>query len=164
MKENIFQGQWSHSIEKYCLDNNILHWYYKITDTASKIWISAKKPFDCCLYMSWVFTWMELKSTLELKSFSVDKVKGHQLYNLLKIKQSGGNAWVIIYITEFNQTAVFDVEHWINISEQFQKAYSKKSIPNKQLLLLCNFTIKKEMAYWWNFLRLTYPRETSLNF
>ena len=164
MKESQFQSELTHSIGKYYIDCKIPYWYHKFPDMASKDWQSGKKPFDCMLCIEWLNIWMELKSTLKLKSFSVDKVRWHQVYNLRKIKETWWNAWIIIYVTEFHTAAIFDVDRWVEISQQTTKATWSKSIKNNTLLLLADFTIKKDRLYWWDFLRLTRRRETSLDF
>lgn len=83
-------------------------WLYKIPDE----WL-AKKPFDVIWVIRWVptaveYKYCDLKSKMPDETWAYKKLEPHQVINLDKFQQAGGQSFVIIYHNETKQYLKFD--------------------------------------------------------
>lgn len=138
MKESVFANE----IKTAC---ELLGGFFcKIPDSAVQSRFIPQKPFDSfCLYNGSMVA-MEFKMVKTKLSFPFEKVKPHQIKALIKFKDQGGEAYIIInyrFIEEangkrkrYNKVFFIDVDQFIDIKNGF----SKKSIPLSYLEETCN--------------------------
>lgn len=99
MKEKKFQIIIKRSIDFYCRKNNLDKFYRKPPD------VGFQNPFDCWILTKNGFTALELKVENKSSKLNFRKLFGydkqyHELINLMKIKNMGHNAFVLIAIRQ----------------------------------------------------------------
>lgn len=137
MKEAIFTRELKEAFE-YLYPKAYV---YKIPDTPrfpdnTGFRFIPKKPFDMFVLLD-VFIAIENKQKKNLSAFAFDDVKDHQLTALIKTKNAGHKAFIIVnYRTDdYNKAFILDVNYFWHLKTV--KFADRKSLPINFLLTSC---------------------------
>ncbi len=141
MNESIFKQEIRESLNFF---NPACH-YEKIPDPSSGFNQTVKRPYDGYYVYKDKFIAFEYKMIKQPNSFPFDKVEDHQIYNLLKAKQSFNEGFVLINyrfsfsqfqmdkyetnISKNNFTFLIDISDFVQLKYLYEKFLLKKSIP-----------------------------------
>lgn len=123
MKESNFANE----IKKSC--QQFKCFYYKIPDAYGMARFSPPKPFDAFVVYDGKYFAFEYKMMKSQTAFPFNKVRPHQISNLLEVKKAGGYSFIIINyrMKHYNKAFYISIKDFV----KFQKTIGKqrKSIP-----------------------------------